>query len=110
MGASGTERRARSASISIRASDDEKRSLRARANAHGLSLGAFMRTTALSKPLPRISRFTREEGQFIACVLASVASLMDEVKRLENDQLKHRMSQQLLLLRDHCFSKLGRRP
>ncbi|GJL93853.1 MAG: hypothetical protein DHS20C05_02580 [Hyphococcus sp.] len=110
MSASGTERRVRKHIISIRASDDEKHGIRARANAHGLSVGAFLRASALSKPLPRITRFSKEEGQFIALVLASVAALMDEVRRLDNDEAHQRLHKQLLFVRDHCVARLGRRP
>lgn len=110
MSASGTGRRARSQMISLRATQLEKTSIQERACARGLSMGAYMRICALDQPLPRTRRFTKEEGQFIAVILACVAALTDEVKRLEDEHRALLMTRQLLLIRDHCFAKLGRQP
>lgn len=110
MTASGTGRRVRAQMISLRATKDEKTTIQSHASLRGLSMGAYMRDCALDKPLPRIRRFTKEEGQFIAVILACVATLTDEVNRLEDERRRLLMTRQILLIRDHCFAKLGRQP
>ena len=115
MSTSGSNQRARALAISIRTTPDEKRAITARANYHGLSVGAFMRMAALAQSLPRGKSMHRSQGQFIAIALSSLGALMEEVRRIEQrghaeqPELEN-MRRELLFLRDHCFSAMGRKP
>ena len=114
MNASTDKPPARRQIITLRTTTDEKNAIRARARAHGLSVGSYIRFIALDKPLPKAKRFTKDQGQFVACVLASLGAMMDQLRQLEKNDDAHEAAQplarELLFLRDQCFEALGRKP
>jgi uncharacterized protein (DUF1778 family) len=114
MTASNTKIFTRRNMITLRTTDDEKNAIRARANAYGLSVGAFIREVTLDKLLPKQPRFTKEQGQFVALILSSLGNMMGHIRKLDQDQhasdLSKSLAREILLLRDQCFEVIGRRP
>ncbi len=114
MNNSGSEKRARNFTVSTRTTENEKKAIRARANAYGLSVGAFIREVTLDKPLPKQPRFTKEQGQFVALILSSLGNMMGHIRKLDQDQhapdLSKALAREILLLRDQCFKVIGRKP
>ena len=120
MSASGSETRVRKHSIAIRTTEDEKNAIRARANAHGMSVGAFVRLSTLSQALPPRKRFTSSQGQFVALVLSSLGMMASKLRELEEPArasdneaqilIISGLQRELLFLRDKCFTALGRKP
>lgn len=114
MNASQEHRVPRRAIITLRTTLDEKTAIKRRARAYGLSVGGYIREIALDKPLPRLARFSKVDGQFVACVLASLARMMDHLRTMDQDRPRDHthadLARELMRLRDHCFSVMGRRP
>lgn len=114
MTASQEKNSARRNMITLRTSDDEKNAIKARARAYGLSIGAFIREIALDKPLPKATRFTKEQGQLIAMILSSLGAMMDHIRKLDQDRqgqdAANSLKRDLLFLRERCFEALGREP
>lgn len=114
MSKQGSENRARKYTLSCRTTLEEKTAIKRRARAYGLSVGGYIREIALDKPLPSFTRFSKDDGQFVACVLASLARMMDHLRALEQDRSQGDrqadLAHELMRLRDHCFAVMGRRP
>lgn len=117
MSASGSEKRARKFTLTTRTTEDEKRGIKARANAHGMTVAAYLREIGLDKPLPKKRGVSKEDGQKYALMLASLGVLMTELKKLEpreNDirqcSAVQAMTTELHFLRDQCFKALNRTP
>ena len=114
MAASGSEKRARALSITLRVSEKEKQRLQEQAERSGVSLGAFIRSLALDKNEPKAKRFSVPQGKRIALMLASLGTLVNEVRRIENSSSNNSgfvlIHRELAYLRDQCFKALGRKP
>ena len=115
MTASDKSHIARRHMITLRATEDEKRGIKARANAYGLSIGAYLREVALDKPLPKQKRVPTEDGQKLALALASLGIIMTELRRIEGSAPGENtpfdtIKTELYFLRDQCFTAAGRQP
>lgn len=116
---SGTETRKRRHQVNVRFSETEHAELKQRADAIGVSVGAFIRMQTLDLTPPRASRVPPVNRQLVAQLLAQlgkVGSNVNQIARLMNSG-KHPYEWQfkeahaaILEMRDACMKALGREP
>lgn len=94
-GASGSEKRQRGKAISVRLLPDEDTALRAKAEASGLSLGAYLRACSVGQPGPRAQRSPPVNavllGQAVAQLNKAGSNLNQIAHAMNADRLAGRM-------------------
>lgn len=116
---SGSEKRKRQHQVNVRFSETEHTELARRADAIGLSVGAFIRMQSLDLPPPRSSRVPPINRQMVAQLLAQIGKIgsnVNQIARLTNSG-EHPFEWQfkeahhaIIEMRDACIKALGRDP
>ena len=116
---SGSEKRKRQHQVNVRFSETEHAELTRRADAVGLSVGAFIRMQSLDLPPPRSSRVPPINRQMVAQLLAQLGKLGSNINQMARhmnqggqlaDWQLNEANHALGEMRDACMKALGRDP
>ncbi|MEZ0081513.1 plasmid mobilization protein [Bradyrhizobium japonicum] len=113
MAESGSETRQRSTRYTVRFTPLEHALICAKAQAAGVSIAAYLRSTALSFPLPRAARRPTVNHEEVALLLGRIGQLATAFRSasaLADTQAVETALQDLTELRLLCFTALGRKP
>jgi type II secretory pathway component PulM len=113
---SGTEKRKRSKTYSVRLSDEEQVKARAIVNHTGLSLAAYIRHKIFDAPLPRAVRRPPAELKAVVQLLGELGRIGSNVNQLAKHANAGRIQinsvdlamQTLMEMRTACMEALGR--
>lgn len=113
MAESGSETRQRCQRYTVRFTPLEDALICAKANAAGVPVATFLRSTALSFPIPRAARRPTSSHEDVALLLGKIGQLATAFRSaaaLADTQAVETALRDLAELRLLCFSALGRKP